>query len=180
MKELRTLQKFVDLIKSGELTVNLSFRIVTKITKLFKKYALANKTTTKELTELFRKENGEFWRQLNEFIADEYDDDKDQYGDLATQLFKIVKHITGTRKSIEDMQFHEVVEVIQTIVAKIQEEQAENFLQQEDTTLEDTAKQLSIIENENSLPKKEKVRSQKPGVLIGMSLCFGMTLLLFH
>jgi hypothetical protein len=153
------LQKVIDLIKSGELAINLSFRTVTKATKLMKKYALATKTTNKDLVKLFREDNAEFWRRLNDYIADEYNEEKDEYGDVTLKLFALIKEITGTSKAIEDIQLYELVELVQGVAAKIQEEQTDNFLQQEDTQLATTTKQLSIIESEKKSQKKEKVKS---------------------
>lgn len=176
---MEKLQKIIDLIKSGELAVNLSFRTVTKVTKLMKRYSLAINSTNKELVKLFKEDNAEFWLMLNDFITDEYDEEKDAYGPLATKLFSLLQEITGTKKAIEDIQFHELVELVQGIASKIQEEQAENFLQQENIQLTAITEQLDIIESESKPKRKEKIKSQKHGVLIGTNHCFGMTSLLF-
>lgn len=153
------LQRIIDLFKSGDINIHLTFRIVTKATKLMKKYALATKTTNKELVDLFRQDQTQFWSRLNEFIADEYNEDKDEYGTLTTKLFGLVKQITGTEKAIEDIEFFEVVELIQSIAVKIQEEQTDNFLPQEGMELTNTIKQLDITESEKKNQKKEKVKS---------------------
>lgn len=152
------IQKLIDLTKSGDLNINLTFRVVTKATRLLKKFAVATKTTSEELVKLFNEDNLAFFGKINAFIAEEYDEEKDDYGDLSKNFFKLIREITKTKKHVEDIQFFELVELMQSLVTKIQEDSAENFTQAEDTISANTTEQLTITESENSQPKKKRLK----------------------
>ena len=152
------IQKLIDLFKSKEIDINLSFRIVTKATKLLKRFAIAMDTTSKDLIALFNKSNTEFFSRINEHIADEYDEEQDRYGELTMRLFTLLKEVTKTEKAIADIQFIELVELMVLLTGKIQEESVENFTVAENMTSADTTSQSDTIENENSQKKKKALK----------------------
>lgn len=135
----------LNLAKEKKIDINLSFREVTKATKILKRIALAMEMKPDELFKLFNTDGVAFFGKLNSFLADEYDDDKDQYGALSKQLLELIKSITKSQDNLEDLQILDIFQKIQDIVKSLQVEGQESFLPDMDTTSPSITEQSDII-----------------------------------
>lgn len=133
----------LNLAKEKKIDINLSFREVTKATKILKRIALAMEMKPDELFKLFNTDGVAFFGKLNSFLADEYDDEKDQYGALSKQLLELIKSITKSQDNLEDLQILDIFQKIQDIVKSLQAEGQESFLPDMDTTSPSITKQLA-------------------------------------
>jgi hypothetical protein len=139
----------LNLTKQKKIDVDLSFRMVTKATKLLKKISVAMKLESGELTKLFNQDGASFFSRLNDFIADEYDEVNDSYGALSLELFNLIKAITKSNEAIEDLQIIEIFEKINDIANKIRGEGQDDFLGGSDTTPANITEPSSITEGES-------------------------------
>lgn len=137
----------LELAKEKKLDLNLSYRQVTKGTKILKRIALAMESKPDELLKLFSEDGAAFFSKLNSFIADEYDDERDIYGALSLQLLGLIKDISKSDEPIEDMQIFEIFEKINQVINSIKGEGQESFLTPMDTTLPSTTEQLATTES---------------------------------
>lgn len=135
----------LNLAKEKKIDINLSFREVTKATKILKRIALAMEMKPDELFKLFNTDGAAFFGKLNSFLADEYDDEKDQYGALSKQLLELIKSITKSQDNLEDLQILDIFQKIQDIVKSLQMEGQEHFLPDMDTTSPSIIEQSDII-----------------------------------
>ena len=135
----------LNLAKEKKIDINLSFREVTKATKILKRIALAMEMKPDDLFKLFNTDGAAFFVKLNSFLADEYDDQADQYGALSKQLLELIKSITKSQDNLEDLQILDIFQKIQDIVKSLQAEGQESFLPDMDTTLPSITEQSDII-----------------------------------
>lgn len=135
----------LNLAKEKKIDINLSFREVTKATKILKRIALAMEMKPDDLFKLFNTDGAAFFGKLNSFLADEYDDQTDQYGALSKQLLELIKSITKSQDNLEDLQILDIFQKIQDIVKSLQAEGQESFLQATATISPSITEQSDII-----------------------------------
>jgi hypothetical protein len=139
----------LNLAKEKKIDIDLSFRTVTKTTKLLKKIALSMKEKPEDLAKLFNTDGNAFFSKLNSFIADDYDDVNDDYGVLSKELLHLLKTVTKGNENIEDMQILDIFQKINDVVSSLKVEGQDSFLSDMDTTLSDIIEPLDTIETEN-------------------------------
>lgn len=133
----------LNLAKEKKIDINLSFREVTKATKILKRIALAMEMKPDDLFKLFNTDGAAFFGKLNSFLADEYDDEKDQYGALSKQFLELIKSITKSEENLEDLQILDIFQKIQDVVKSLQVEGQESFLPDMDMTSPSITEQLA-------------------------------------
>jgi hypothetical protein len=139
------IDNILNLAKTKKIDINFSLREVTKATKILKKISLAMDIKPDELFKLFNTDGVAFFGKIN----DDYDDEKDQYGELSKQFLELIKGITKSQENLEDLQILDIFQKVQDIVKSLNSEGQESFLQDTGTTLPSITEQSDTTENEN-------------------------------
>jgi hypothetical protein len=143
------IDNILNLAKTKKIDINFSLREVTKATKILKKISLAMDIKPDELFKLFNTDGVAFFGKINSFLADDYDDEKDQYGELSKQFLELIKGITKSQENLEDLQILDIFQKVQDIVKSLNSEGQESFLQDTGTTLPSITEQSDTTEKES-------------------------------
>jgi hypothetical protein len=143
------IDNILNLAKTKKIDINFSLREVTKATKILKKISLAMDIKPDELFKLFNTDGVAFFGKINSFLADDYDDENDQYGELSKQFLELIKGITKSQENLEDLQILDIFQKVQDIVKSLNSEGQESFLQDTGTTLPSITEQSDTTEKES-------------------------------
>jgi hypothetical protein len=143
------IDNILNLAKTKKIDINFSLREVTKATKILKKISLAMDIKPDELFKLFNTDGVAFFGKINSFLADDYDDENDQYGELSKQFLELIKGITKSQENLEDLQILDIFQKVQDIVKSLNSEGQESFLQDTGTISPSITEQSDTTEKES-------------------------------
>jgi hypothetical protein len=143
------IDNILNLAKTKKIDINFSLREVTKATKILKKISLAMDIKPDELFKLFNTDGVAFFGKINSFLADDYDDENDQYGELSKQFLELIKGITKSQENLEDLQILDIFQKVQDIVKSLNSEGQESFFQDTGTISPSITEQSDTTEKES-------------------------------
>lgn len=140
------IELILKLAHEKKIDIDLSYRMITRATKILKKIALSLEMKPEELAALFNTDGQAFFSKLNSFLADSYDETTDEYTGLGKDLLSLLKQISKSKENIEDMQILDIFAKINDVVNSLRAEGQESFLPVSDTISEDITNQSDTTE----------------------------------
>ena len=153
---LKYLQRILQISKAIDLDIDLSYTKALLLMNLFKKISIHLQVETSELIKEFKESVPMFLSRINGLISNEFDFEKEEYGQLSQEILKILSGILKSDKPVQDIQLIEFLEILNNIGLKIEAKLGNDFLAMSGMTPESNQENLSIIEIDSKMKQKKE------------------------